>query len=73
MARIMYTRKGRLSPRRHNRLLEYFVAGTTARAAVEIIGVQPNTAIRFYMRLRFLIASYRASQVVLNLKSKSIG
>ncbi|MDP6042703.1 MAG: IS1595 family transposase [Candidatus Latescibacteria bacterium] len=50
-------RKSRLSPRRQNRLLEHFVAGTTARAAAEIIGVQPNTAIRFYMRLRFLIAS----------------
>ncbi|MBC8349089.1 MAG: IS1595 family transposase [Verrucomicrobia bacterium] len=50
-------RKSRLSPRRQNRLLEHFVAGTTARAAAEIIGVQPNTAIRFYMRLRFLISS----------------
>mgnify|MGYP002832862399 FL=1 len=53
----MYIRKSRLSPRRQNRLLEHFVAGTTARAAAEIIGVQPNTAIRFYMRLRFLIAA----------------
>ena len=53
----MYIRKSRLLPRRQNRLLEHFVAGTTARAAAEIIGVQPNTAIRFYMRLRFLIAS----------------
>ena len=53
----MYTRKSRLSPRRQNRLLKHFVAGTTARAVAEIIGVQPNTAIRFYMRLRFLISS----------------
>ena len=53
----MYIRKSRLSPRRQNRLLEHFVARTTARAAAEIIGVQPNTAIRFYMRLRFLISS----------------
>ena len=53
----MYIRKSRLSPRRQNRLLEHFVAGTTARAAAEIIGVHPNTAIRFYMRSRFLIAS----------------
>jgi transposase len=37
--------------------LEHFVAGTTARTVAEIIGVQPNTAIRLYMRLRFLIAS----------------
>jgi transposase len=57
----MYIRKSRLSPRRQNRLLEHFVAGATARAAAEIIGVQPNTAIRFYMRLRFLIASQLTS------------
>ena len=36
---------------------EHFVVGTTARAASEIIGVQANTAIRFYMRSRRLIAS----------------
>ena len=53
----MYTRKSRLSPRRPNRFLEHFVAVTTPRAAAEIIGVQPNTVIRFYMRLRFLVAS----------------
>ena len=33
------------------------MAGTTARAAAEIIEVQANTAIQFYMRLRKLIAS----------------
>ena len=33
------------------------MAGTTARAASEIIGIQANTAIRFYTRLRKLIAS----------------
>ena len=53
----MYTRRSRLSSRKQSRLLEHFVADTTARAAAEIIGVQPNTAIRFYMRLRFLIAT----------------
>ena len=53
----MYIRKSRLSPRRQNRLLEHFVAVTTARAAAEIIVIQPTTTIRFCMRLRFLIAS----------------
>ena len=52
----MYTRKSRLSPRKQNRLIEHFVAGTTARAASQIIGVQANTAAKFYMRLRQLIA-----------------
>ena len=37
--------------------MEHFVAGTTARAAAEIVGVHRNTAISFYMRLRRLIAS----------------
>ena len=52
----MYRRKSRLSPRKQNRLIEHFVAGTTARAASQIIGVQANTAAKFYMRLRQLIA-----------------
>jgi transposase len=53
----MYTRKSRLTPRQQSRLIEHFVAGTTARAASELIGVQANTAIRFFMRLWQLIAS----------------
>jgi transposase len=53
----MYERKSRLTPRQQSRLIEHFVAGTTARAASELIGVQANTAIRFFMRLRKLIAS----------------
>ncbi len=54
---MIYVRKSRLSVYRQQRLLEHFVAGTTARAAAELVGVQPNTAIRFYQRLRQLIAS----------------
>ncbi|CAA6605840.1 conserved hypothetical protein [Rhodospirillaceae bacterium LM-1] len=53
----IYTRKSRLTPRQQSRLIEHFVAGSTARAAAEIVGVQANTAIRFFMRLRQLIAS----------------
>ncbi len=52
----MYTRKSRLSSFKQSRLIEHFVAGTTARAAAQIIGVQANTAITFYMRLRKLVA-----------------
>jgi len=37
--------------------MEHFVAGTTARAAAQIVGVQANTAASYYMRLRKLIAS----------------
>ena len=53
----MYSRKSRLSARQQSRLIEHFVAGSTARAAAEIVGVQSNTAIRFFMGLRQLIAS----------------
>ena len=53
----MYVRKSRLPPRQQSKLIEHFVAGSTARAAAEIVGVQANTAVRFFMRLRQLIAS----------------
>ena len=53
----MYVRRSRLSARQQSRLIEHFVAGSTARAAAEVVGVQANTAIRFFMRLRRLIAS----------------
>ena len=53
----MYQRKSRMSTRQQYRLIEHFVAGTTARAASELIRIQSNTAITFYMRLRQLIAS----------------
>ncbi len=53
----MYVRKSRLNSRQQGRLIEYFVSGTTARAAAQMLGIQANTAIRFFMRLRQLIAS----------------
>lgn len=52
----MYERRSRLSRHKQNELLKMFVAGVTARAASEIIGVHRNTAASFYMRLRQLIA-----------------
>lgn len=54
---MIYKRKSRLKLSQQNKLLEHFVAGTTARAASELVGVQANTAILFYQRLRKLIAS----------------
>jgi transposase len=50
-------RQSRLSLEKQEKLLEHFVAGTTARAAAEIVGVQANTSIKFYQRLRQLIAA----------------
>lgn len=53
----MCQHKNQMSIRQQSCLLEYFVAGTTARAAAELVGVQRTTAIKFYHRLRQLIAS----------------
>ena len=53
----MYERKSRLSARQQSKLIELFVVGATARAAAEIVEIQPNTAIRFFMHLRQLISS----------------
>lgn len=58
---MMYKRKSRLTPSQQSKLIEHFVAGTTARAAGQIIGVQYNTAITFYKRLRELSASKQES------------
>jgi transposase len=54
---MIYERKSRLTPRQQGRLIEYFVAGTTARAAAGLMDIQANTAIMFFMRMRRLIAS----------------
>jgi transposase-like protein len=55
----MYQRKSRLSPRKQGRLTEHFVAGTTARAAAEIIGVQPNRKPMGHFGHSILIAKVR--------------
>lgn len=47
--------------RAQQKLIEHFVAGTTARAAALLVGVQANTAKLFYRRLRQLIASKQKS------------
>ena len=54
---MIYQRRSRIGSRQQGRLIELFVVGATARAAGEVTGVQANTAARFFMRLRQLIAS----------------
>ena len=53
----MYVRKSRLTAAQQTRLIEYFVGGMTARASAELLGIQANSAIRFFMMLRQIIAS----------------
>lgn len=52
----MRLRRSRLSDEQTERLLEHFVAGTPARAAAALVGVNRNTARLFYHRMRELIA-----------------
>ena len=53
----MYQRRSRLGARKQGELIKLFVAGSTARAAAEIVGAHRNTASSYFMRLRQLIAS----------------
>jgi transposase len=57
MLRTVKERKSRLGKRQQGRLFEHFVAGSTARATAELVGVNRNTAITFFMKQRKLIAS----------------
>jgi len=50
-------RKARLSTKRVKELMSLFVAGTTARTAASLIGVNRNTATKYYRRWREIIAA----------------
>ena len=51
----MEMRKSRLSKSKQDRLIEHFVAGTTARCAADLVGVNFKTAAYYYHRLREII------------------
>lgn len=55
-------RKSRLSWSKQVRLIEHFVAGTTARTAAELIGVNAKTAAFYFHRLRQLIEQANADE-----------
>ena len=48
-------RKSRLSKEKQARLIEHFVAGTTARTAAALVGVNKSTSAYYFHRLRELI------------------
>lgn len=52
----MRLKHSKLTAIQTRRLLEHFVAGTPARLAAELVGVNKNTAALFYHRLREIIA-----------------
>lgn len=50
----------KLSKRVQKKLLEFFVLQVTARSAADILGIQPNSAILFYRKIRMVISHYLA-------------
>lgn len=54
----MIRRQSKLPRLTQRRLIEHFVAGTTARTAAELVGVNRNTAILYYHKLRETIAEH---------------
>ena len=48
-------RKSRLSKYKQSRLIELFVAGTTARTAAALVDINKTTASYYFQRLRQLI------------------
>ena len=49
-------KKSRLSWQKQSKLLEHFIAGTTARCASSLIGVNKSTGAYYFHRLREIIA-----------------
>ena len=45
-----------LSDKRQRKLLEYSVLEVTARAAADLMGIQQNTMVLFYRKVRMIIA-----------------
>ncbi|MDM1545389.1 IS1595 family transposase [Ignatzschineria indica] len=52
-------RKSRLSQYKQDRLIEHFVAGTTARCAAELVQVNKNTSAYYFHRLRLIIYEHQ--------------
>ena len=50
----------KLNKKVQNKLLEFFVLQVTARSAADILGIQPNSAILFYRKIRMVISHYLA-------------
>ena len=50
----------KLSKRVQKKLLEFFVLQVTARSVADILGIQPNSAILFYRKIRMVISHYLA-------------
>jgi transposase len=59
---VRQRRKSRLFPSIQKRLLEQFAAGVSARTATELVGINRNTAILYFHKLREIIADQMAAE-----------
>lgn len=59
---VMSRRRSRLPVVIREALVSHFVAGTPARTAAQLVGVNRHSATLFYLKLRELIATHLASQ-----------
>ncbi len=57
-------RKSRLSQQKQDRLIEHFVAGSTARTTAALIGVNKSTSAYYFHRLRSLIYDAEEEQAI---------
>ena len=55
-------RRSRLSRVKQNKLIEHFVAGTTARTVADLVGVNRKTAAYYFHRLRIIISRHLETQ-----------
>ena len=55
-------RRSRLSRAKQNKLIEHFVAGTSARTTAELAGVNRKTAGYYFHRLRVIISQHLESE-----------
>ncbi|HLC66041.1 MAG TPA: IS1595 family transposase [Candidatus Peribacteraceae bacterium] len=58
----MRLKRSKLTHHQTNELLKMFVSGTTARTAAKILGLNRNTAITFFKRIRTAIAVHQERQ-----------
>ena len=59
-------KRSKLSEEKQFKLIEHFAAGTTARTASALIGINRKTAILYYHHLRELIFEYEKEEEVFN-------
>ena len=52
----MYVKHCKIAKNKQLKLIEFFVAGISARTAAELAGVHRNSAIRFFHKIREKIA-----------------